>query len=564
MDFFQAHVGLVYPIVAALQLVVCGVPTILFLLCTKRRSPLSLGALLAGVHLCLIGVIAVVAARMDDLAWIGASLLDVPAVLWFPKSEKVLSMPAFFAIVGTGQYFVVGVLLGIACNFARTLWKGKAVAAALACFLTVCTADAAGPLTHCEMGRRAWEDYLKREEAMFPGISAFWSNDALKYAFYSGCTFPDTMQDGINGDAAEYAHWYEYQKAYADVLKQKVTMPWNEEALRRIAFYFGIVCHDVGDIPWHFDEGPHKSLISACQEHDKVGHFIDHAGEVFSQVLFDLDGIRMPGHFYWAQDDAFEAFQCNTINVTRKELQEGCERQETEWDMAATLAPLAYPVFQWKWPWSRAHFEDYYYGGVDSGAALTAACLRYCYATLQGWHLYQNVFVKNAVFSKDGPHSPITDGTVQMNDPQQVTVKEEVLSVSKTAGAETQAFLRVALDDLAASSLQNEAALWLYLTAPPEKSMTVGIHAIESPAIVAKEATSSLSLQAGEGPGWRKWNVAPLVRQWAEKPSTNLGIRVAVDDGEGVVAFHSSDAMKARPDGYGGSVMAYRPMLIVR
>lgn len=542
----------------ALQIVLCTVAAALFLCFSRKRNPLVLGLAFGAIHLALLGVIAILASCVDGLLWLGASILDIPSVLLFHRLEGVFSMKVFFLVIGTAQYVLTGTVIGFAAYIVRR-YRAVAMAVVVGFFLLLSVgADAAGPMTHSEMGRRAWEGHLSREEDMLPGISRLWDGVDLKQAFYSGCVFPDTMQGGVNDDAAEYAHWYAYQRDYLELLIEKAPPPWDREMLRRVVFFLGVVCHGAADVPWHFDQGPDKSIMTLAQEYDGIHHFLDHVGEVYSQVLFDLDGVEVRGHFYCPASDAFAVFQRGGVKVTLDDIRRGGARQEGEWRRAALLSPIAYPVFQWRWPWSRAHFEDYYYGGMVHGSALTAVCLRYCYARLNGWHLYQNVHVKNILYSNEGPHAPFRDKTIVIEAGVEKEECGATLTVGKLGGSERQADLRIDVGDIADAGAVHTAELWLHPAGP------ISGDALSFVATSVDQADSVIFPGHLHQNGWVVFEVTPLVRSWVEQPEQNRGVRVkAVDEAE-PVEFHSSDAMRARPDGYGGNVMAYRPVLVVR
>lgn len=275
---------------------------------------------------------------------------------------------------------------------------------------------AAGGTTHCEMGQRAWDQYLVPERDMLPGLADLRADDDAMRAFYCGCVFPDFGYDGINADAAEYAHWYPFHNAYFEYIKERFPPPWDSEARRHVAFFLGVICHGVGDTPWHFDEGGDKSFITAAREHD-ANEDADVVAEIFGLVLFRLRP-RLAGCYWWACDDALAVFQRCGVAVTRDEIERGCRTQEAEWKKGAMFGPIAYPVFESRYPWTRKHFEDYYYGGVQHGAALTAMCIRQYYARWQGWHVYQNTPLRKVVFPGERPYLPCVNATVSPRQPE--------------------------------------------------------------------------------------------------------------------------------------------------
>ncbi|HOD51470.1 MAG TPA: zinc dependent phospholipase C family protein [Candidatus Hydrogenedentes bacterium] len=441
----------------------------------------------------------------------------------------------------------------------RYIWT-----ALLSLVLLALPAIAAGPRTHAEIGQRAWDQHLVTDPEMLPGLAGLRGDDQAMRAFYCGATFPDFGHNKINHEAAEYAHWYPYQQAYFEYMKEHFPPPWDDAARREIAFFLGILCHGVGDTPWHFDEDGHKSLLTMARETDRAGHGLtEHITDIFSHVLFDIEPDPR-SEFVWLTGTAQAVFERAGVAVTPEELARGCRKLEGEWFRGAHLGPIAYPYFQAKIPWCRAHYEDYYYGGLEHGAALTAMCIRYYYARLNGWHYYQNIPIQACAFPRGEPYTPCMDAAIPAGD-------EEAGGSILTVGHGACARLRFDVSDIASPEQFEGAALWLRLVdGPVAGAVEITGHAMTGEDAADHEPSPrARPRMADVSSSWMVWDVTALVRQWVREPAGNYGMLLktapgADTDAVPAVRFYSSSALKARPDGYGGTVVAFRPILVVR
>ena len=116
MDLVQvvvAHTELVFGLILLLQVLFCTLPAVVYLRWSRRRNPLVLGGFLAGAHLLLTFGIALAARRSElGLPWIVICVMDLPVTLWFRHFENILSMPVYFALMGTLEYFLIGTAIG--------------------------------------------------------------------------------------------------------------------------------------------------------------------------------------------------------------------------------------------------------------------------------------------------------------------------------------------------------------------------------------------------------------------------------------------------------------------
>lgn len=471
--------------------------------------------------------------------------------------------------------------------------------------IALCAAGhAAGPRTHAEMGQRAWDDYLLDMEEFLPGLRELRADDDAMRAFYCGCTFPDFGYNGIYDDAAEYAHWYDFQQGHLAFVIERFPPPWDAEARKHIAFFLGTLCHGVGDVPWHFDEWGRRSLLSEAKRFDDADHgTCEIVTDVFSHVRFPL-APPMAGRFWWPQEEMIEVFRRQGFEVTPDQMARGCRSQENDWNRGATLGRLAYFHFRAKYPWSFKHYETYHYGGVDNGAAYSAVCMAHYYARLHGRRYYQNILIQQSAFPKNEPFLPCLDAHLIEDLPGNATGGEPFLEVgNRGAGTERRALIRFDIGDMPADTPLKRATLWLRLAdhtvaVPGGKrieavpvltpwqagaALSDDVQGADGLPAAAGDATwasapetagntpalSSSALVPGDGTGvWKGWDVTEAARAWRDAPDSNHGVMLRETRDSraqpGMLRFYSSDAFRVRADGYGGGRrIAWRPILLI-
>ena len=202
-------------------------------------------------------------------------------------------------------------------------------------------AQGAGMRTHVEMVDRALQRHLSQAEQMLPGLSQFLAYPGVVRALYSGSTYPDWGYEGINKDEAEASHWWDYQRRYLKRLQAQCAPPWGDATRKRIAFYIGVLCHGVTDIPWHFSTKRHASFLAMTQRKDKAGH-----GKTEVSVdLFCHGRNRLKSSmrdWWWPYADLLAGFKPGH-SASKGQLQRGRNRQIGLWYAAALLgrAPAA-------------------------------------------------------------------------------------------------------------------------------------------------------------------------------------------------------------------------------
>lgn len=473
------------------------------------------------------------------------------------------------------------------------------------------SAQAAGGRVHEEMGHQAWVRYLLGSPDFLPGLASFLSDDELWNAYYSGCIFPDWGYPGdINRDAGEDSHWGGFQEAYAEILRAKYPPPWSYESKRHIAFFLGAITHGVTDIPWHFNKGPEVAFENRGVTEDKVPHAdLDTVCHLFAQAEHGtLPGLALNAWF--PEDDLCDAFAKRGKQVTAGQLEAGRHVLTAARVGTVGFGSMAYWRNKMKYPWSHGHYEDYYYGGVQHGAALAAMWMRYWYAWFQGGACLQNMPDYNCQAPGYVAHAPCLDTTLDSATPNNNAGAEPRLALYRdAAGNERRILLRFALEGLPANTAVSQAILWLACSdataGVPAENTVAGLYAVRRPWEAGRglsnpvkgvsgrpaegnEATwlapwalpgcsgmgsdcdaapaASIALHSPERVGdWCAWDVTDLVRQWVGKPESNAGMMLRLNEGSGQLEFYSSEAFKSREDDYcGGTCIERRPMLVVR
>lgn len=121
------HAYAVFAAIIAIQVLFCVVPSMVYLRRSERKRPLMLGGILAAAHLAVVAIVALIGRGGGDayLAWIVVSTLDIPTTFLFPHVENALPVGAYFALVGTGQYFLAGILIAWVYGLVARLIFGR-------------------------------------------------------------------------------------------------------------------------------------------------------------------------------------------------------------------------------------------------------------------------------------------------------------------------------------------------------------------------------------------------------------------------------------------------------
>ncbi|HPG65998.1 MAG TPA: DNRLRE domain-containing protein [Candidatus Hydrogenedentes bacterium] len=472
-------------------------------------------------------------------------------------------------------------------------------------------AYAAGGRTHCEMGRRAVNQYIGSDvEPMLPGLPGLFATDDLRCAFYCGCSFPDWGYQGGFPDASEASHWRPFQEAYVAVLRERFPRPWGDEAKQEIAFFLGAIEHGTTDVPWHFSYDDCVSFQDAVRREDGDADECEPALDVHLYATLPLD-VNMVGRAFWPTDTILYAFGRCGIAVPRDGLVKGCNLLQLAWNFGDPLGAVAELHYRNRYPWAKAHFIDYYYGGVEHCAAMTSVWIKYFYARLCGWHFYQNTQPSGwPPTDSYRPFLGVHDAHVCKAKPSANTGGEPLIHVGHTGEADERiGLVRVDLDDIPPHTDIEKAMLWLYTArsiTPLATPLRVDAFRVEWPwaegtglshpmhGTEGREAEPGditwRELQDGDVPYdpkgpplaqaaihadprdgyWVSWDVTEAARDWIGNPEANFGVALRAEPADGradaMCGFYSSQAFTCERAEAGrryGCRVAWRPTLVI-
>ncbi|HRZ83380.1 MAG TPA: DNRLRE domain-containing protein [Candidatus Hydrogenedentes bacterium] len=457
-------------------------------------------------------------------------------------------------------------------------------------------AFAIGTRTHAEIGRRCAEQYLAGADAMLPGLGSLVAKRANLKILYTACAFPDWGYGNINPNAGEASHWNPFMRAWAGALRARgAGFGLSEEMQREMAFFLGAVCHNIADIPWHFSTDGHLSFLEKSARMEGGTHTLTEIGGDFIQ--YQKDRMRHWGTLtdYFPLETVYGALTASGVPVTREELRRGYQREQMIlWAAPVVTTPFVEDYRQ-QLPWTIAHLEDYYFGGIAHNAAACAMWCRYWYAETAGGHCLQQMPAYGAPGNAGDcgycPYLGVADATLAGDLPAHNTGAEAFLAVSAAPGKRRDALVRFDLSHLPAGPPPSRAVLWMYCERVTGTPPAIGVAPAAAPWAEGGGASDPFNGEDGRPAGegevtwarrpqgeaeaprtaetvpaagqWASWEVTPLVRGWLEDPGANHGLRLMAA-GEGTALFFSSQAFQASADGYcGGTRVAFRPMLVL-
>lgn len=457
---------------------------------------------------------------------------------------------------------------------------------------TVCCpfAHAIGERAHAEIGRMAVEEHLTGE-ALVPGIARLFEDADNLRALYSGCALPDWGFGGINPDAAECSHWNRFMEAYVALLQRRFPPPWDAEARRQICFFLGVLCHNIADIPWHFDEDGHKSFLTAGYEADGAGHVdIEFACDYFLYAERALEpSVNLEAWF--PIDLLTEVFAEAGRPVGREQLVQGTFRSRVMFFGGPPVAAFQRNGRKAKMPWVYDHYDDFYYGGMEHGVATTAVMARYMVARLGGDYFYQNTPLYSSYVRRNDDYMPrlqIEDATVAAGEGSIPERDAPFLEIGGEGASHRYAFVRVDLGDIPLHAALESALLYLHLADAPAPGSSITLEACEAltPCAAVLRSRETVPVQApipGEacmsppvavtvltiqrsGDGWIEFDITDAASRRVADPTANNGPLLRVANAGAAtpdVRFHSSEACQ-REDapGFGGREVAWRPAFL--
>ena len=471
--------------------------------------------------------------------------------------------------------------------------------AAVCVLLAALPCHAIGTRTHAEIGMMCVEKYLVNADAMLPGLGTMFQQRENRRILYRACEFPDWGFEGINPDAGEASHWHPFESAWAGLLKDRhYTLPYDEAAQQEIAFFFGALCHNIADLPWHFGHGKDKSFLQMANEMDHASHGDAEIGIDF--VRYTQRPFHHIGNLsnFVPFETIMAVMQRANLKVTREQVQAGITRENLIMWFGPLVALGYASERRAALPWCMAHVEDYYYGGMEHDAAACAMWCRYWYADITGGYCFQQMPMYFDNVAKDSGYVPYlgtSDTTLLERTPDANLGQEALLQVGGPSGNRRAALVRFDLVDLPKDAKVGKATLWLASAGPldggagPVPMAVYGAadawqegggvsdpyNGMEGrPAAAGEAVWSMFPAEGGEAAAqttlantdehqWVSFDVTALVNSWLADPGSNNGFMVR-GTSEAAAKFFSAQAFRASPDGYcGGTRVAFRPMLIL-
>jgi len=229
------------------------------------------------------------------------------------------------------------------------------------------TAFAAGMAVHCEVSTRAAyffddEDYPEYRQYILDHPEAY----------QAGSPFPDWGYQFGYPDESEEAHWPPFMEAFAQYIHDTYPKPWDEETIKTIAFYLGVVAHNSADVDIHSGDGT-IGLLSHLEFHDdfQAAHnVVDGGGEFFQSHDRDMDWVEWS--WYWPFADIVEVYHIRGYESVTAEILE----PRTFVFLLGTVAirlggHLIYPIVASWSPFLVEEQLDLFYGGIDGMAVRT-------------------------------------------------------------------------------------------------------------------------------------------------------------------------------------------------
>jgi len=469
----------------------------------------------------------------------------------------------------------------------------------LLCLFVCVRVDAIGVRAHIEIGMEAIQKYILDWEKQYPELAELFKDKEVYPAFYAGCSFPDWGYGEINPDCAEASHWNPFITAYVEVLQQKIPELSPAQARKELAFFLGMIVHNISDIPWHFDEPKHRSFLTSAREEGGSSHGeSEFATDIF---LFAEKEITppIPLQLFWPFETILSCFQKINKQVVLEQLKAGCTREQGYLASGPLVAMTQFSIMKQKHNWVYQHYQDYYYGGVEHDASAVSAFMKFYFAKIVGDYFIQNSLEYAPYVRKNNDFVPIQsirDTTIIEEKPENNTGKEPYLTLGVEQNKERKILIQFDTPKNWNKEDLKEAFIWLYLAEIKRigtGSIRVKVQQINdtweegdglSNEIEGIDGVPSLStnwnaqINTSDDPlnirelpfqiGWIKINISDFVNQWLEKPSSNHGICLSLYNPVNMdllLKFYSSDAFQEDKSPYsGGKRVAYRPIVLLQ
>ncbi len=456
---------------------------------------------------------------------------------------------------------------------------------------------AIGVRAHIEIGLDAIQKYILEWEKQYPALAELFKDKEVYPAFYAGCAFPDWGYGEINPDSAEASHWNRFMTMYVEVLRDKLPSLSPSQAGKEIAFFLGVVVHNISDIPWHFDEPAHRSFLTSAREEGGSSHGeSEFATDIF---LFAEKEVNppIPLQLFWPEETILACFQRLNLQVSQEQLKAGCTREQGYLASGPFVALTQFSSLKQKHDWVYQHYRDYYYGGLDHNASAVSSFMKFYFARIVGDWFIQNSLDYAPYVRRNNDFVPIKeiyDTTIIQALPENNAGKEPYLTLGREQNKERKILIRFNIPEGWKKEDLKDAFLWLYLAevkrigSNPIRIMLQQVNQDwEEGSGVSNEFNGTDGVPAS-GTNWSsfisiigypvnireippcpKWihiNISDFAQKWLEDPSSNHGLCLSIYDSnntEILLKFYSSDAFREDENPYSvGKRVAYRPAIL--
>ncbi len=456
-----------------------------------------------------------------------------------------------------------------------------------------------GVRAHIELGLEAIQKYILDWEKQYPALAELFKDKEVYPSFYAGCAFPDWGYGEINPDSAEASHWNPFVSAYVETLRKKIPTLAPDQARKELAFFLGVIVHNISDIPWHFDEPEHRSFLTSAREEGGSSHGeAEFSTDVF---LFTEKEVNppIPLQLFWPEETILTCFQKINMQVTLEQLRAGCTREQGYLASGPLVAMTQFTIMKQKHNWVYQHYRDYYYGGLGHNASAVSAFMKYYFAKIVGDYFIQNSLEYSPYVRRNNDFIPICniyDTTIIEAKPENNTGREPYLTLGKEQNKERKILIRFDMPKGWKKEDLKEAFVWLYLSEIRRigsEPIRIKVQQINSnweegeglsdefngtDGVFSETTNWNSSINVIDNPlnireipfrtGWIHINISDFVLQWLDNPLSNYGLSLSLykpNDNDVNLKFYSSDAFREDNSPYsGGKRVAYRPMVIIQ
>ncbi|MBN2541824.1 DNRLRE domain-containing protein [bacterium] len=238
--------------------------------------------------------------------------------------------------------------------------------------VTVTSILAWAPRTHMEIIQLT-RQYL--DEGIFPDLYTF--VDTYRGEIYSGSTFPDWALVVINDTISWHAHSMRFGNIYIEHLAEKYPDMTTNQAKRELAFCLGVLSHIYSDRIWHGGTGEHTALDEGMTQDATTEEIIEGSLDIIVAYEKSISSFS----WYWPIETIIEVYELyGDSNVTEDMLTLGTTGLQATYSTVMATGYLSYIAAKALIPWTYDNHWDYYPGGIENCAALTALQMQRAWA----------------------------------------------------------------------------------------------------------------------------------------------------------------------------------------